>query len=392
MHDGRYVVAQCVRVWLPRTETWLYSEVTSLGARWRSRVIANRRVNPGEFPWEDVYSMRDAIGGARWFAEMSLTRAGVFRCPPSMASELRRLRPQVVHSHFGHVGWANTRTVRALGARHVVSFYGHDLTRLPRLQRWQRRYRELFENVDLVLCEGPHMRSRLVELGCPPATAQVYPLGVPVARIHYRAPRWAQGDTLRLLIAAGFREKKGIPDALAAIGELRRRRPTIPVTVTVVGAAGGSAESRREEVRIRAGVAVSALEDVITFRGSMSHDALLALASEHDVFVSPSVTAADGDSEGGAPVGLIEMAALGLPVVSTRHCDIPYVLGAPNRELLVAEHDVDSLAATLECLVDHPETWVDLSAANRAHIAEHLDVARQGPALARIYEELVHGS
>src|SRR5690606_39794503 len=54
--------------------------------------------------------------------------------------------------------------------------------------------------------------------------------------------------------------------------------------------------------------------------------ALMDAAYRHHVFLSPSITASDGDTEGGAPVGLIEMAATGMPVISSRHADIPEVI------------------------------------------------------------------
>ncbi len=55
------------------------------------------------------------------------------------------------------------------------------------------------------------------------------------------------------------------------------------------------------------------LEESVTLMGFVARDELRRQAYLHDVFLAPSVTAANGDSEGGAPVTLIEMAATGLP-------------------------------------------------------------------------------
>jgi len=66
--------------------------------------------------------------------------------------------PDILHSHFGPLGWGNIEVVRRLGLKHVVSFYGFDVNYLPQSsKRWYQRYADLFQHVDLVLCEGPYM-------------------------------------------------------------------------------------------------------------------------------------------------------------------------------------------------------------------------------------------
>ena len=42
------------------------------------------------------------------------------------------------------------------------------------------------------------------------------------------------------------------------------------------------------------------------------------------------MTAADGDSEGGAPTILLEAQAIGTPIVTTRHADIPTRRARPD--------------------------------------------------------------
>lgn len=74
------------------------------------------------------------------------------------------------------------------------------------------------------------------------------------------------------------------------------------------------------------------LEDKVRFMGYQPYEVMLGECYKHHIFISPSVASEDGDVEGGAPVTIIEMAASGMPIVSTNHCDIPYVLSERNRE------------------------------------------------------------
>lgn len=119
--------------------------------------------------------------------------------------------------------------------------------------------------------------------------------------------------------------------------------------------------------------------------GSLSHSALVDELYRHDVFMAPSVTAADGDTEGGAPMTLIEAAASGMPVVATEHCDIPDVL-SEGRHLLVPERDVDGLVDRLRWLADNE--WAPFLARVRSHIEREHDVVHQGRSLAARYEEV----
>jgi len=50
----------------------------------------------------------------------------------------------------------------------------------------------------------------------------------------------------------------------------------------------------------------------------------------HHAALVPSLHAADGDCEGGLPVAAIEMAATGLPLVASDHCDLPELVD-PDR-------------------------------------------------------------
>src|SRR5439155_416909 len=98
----------------------------------------------------------------------------------------QRIRPDIVHSHFGNVGYFNSWVLRSLQVKHVVTFYGLDVNMLPTQNpRWKSRYRSLFRSASLFLCEGPHMARCLIQLGCPEAKVRVQHLGVEVDKIPF---------------------------------------------------------------------------------------------------------------------------------------------------------------------------------------------------------------
>ena len=166
---------------------------------------------------------------------------------------------QVIHSHFGNVGWANLGAIRKLNVKHVVTFYGMDVNKLPiEHPVWQGRYRRLFAEVDLILCEGTHMARCLMELGCPEHKVKVQHLGVDVDNILFKPRRWHADQPLRVMIAASFREKKGIPHAIEALQIVASE---VPVLLTIIGDASQDSESQQEKVRILAALERSGLKE-----------------------------------------------------------------------------------------------------------------------------------
>jgi colanic acid/amylovoran biosynthesis glycosyltransferase len=372
-------VIQSAPVWLPRTQTWMHSQASHLPDSIESHVVCDRTENLETFPVPHLHSLEE--GGALYrFWDKGLRTLGVRRHPGLLDRIGQRIGAGVIHSHFGHIGW---RDLRALPrAAHVVTFYGQDLGLYPRRDpRWRDRYRDMFAAVDRVLCEGHHMAEGLRGLGCPDAKITVQHLGLDLDRFAFRPRRWSGDEPLRALLAGSFTEKKGLGYAIEALGALGR-----PVEVTVVGDANREPRNQAEKARILEAIEKSGL--TVRLLGYQSHDRLLEEADAHDVFVSPSVTAADGDTEGGAPVTLIEMAALGMPVVSTRHADIPEVLPERLGSLLADERNVDGLVAHLEWLAAAPERWEGLTRAIRSHIESEYDVHVQARRLAAVYVEV----
>jgi colanic acid/amylovoran biosynthesis glycosyltransferase len=104
------------------------------------------------------------------------------------------------------------------------------------------------------------------------------------------------------------------------------------------------------------------------------------------VCIQPSRVAADGDTEGGAPTVLLEMQAAGIPVVATRHADIPFVVPEPER--LAAEEDVDSLADELIHLSEiSAADWAVSAERGRAFVEARHDARVVAGELANVYFE-----
>lgn len=377
------VVAHCCSPYLFSTGSWIHSQLVHL-SRYQAIVLTNKTENLDLFPFDSVYAYDRLHPLRRALFCLRRGRLSGGR-EPFFEAALRGRRARLIHSHFGYVGWTMLEVKRRSALPMATSFYGADVSRLPRDPAWRLRYERLFAEGDLFLAEGEAMRRALTELGCRPERIVVQHLGVAVEETPFEVRRSSGSGAVRILIAATFREKKGIPDALRAIELLRKYHRDL--AVTLVGDSIGEAEDEEEKRTILE--LLGRLTGVVRWVGFQPYPFFKRALLEHDLFLSPSCAARDGDTEGGAPVALIEAQATGMPVIATRHCDIPEVVVDGITGHLSAERDVEALAANLERQITAPAAeWEAMGRAARVHIESAYNIRTQIDRLERLYEGL----
>lgn len=373
----KIALQRCDR-FVARTMNWMYDHLLTV-PRFRPLVLADELQNREEFPALDVMAWsREQLPQRVW-----RRLRGPSLYPPDRA-RLRRLRPSVLHSHFGYVAVGDHGLQEALEVPWIVGFYGADAFELPRDPAWIERYHQLFERVSRVLVLGPFMAGELEKLGCPPDLIRVHPLGVDTEGIPMRPRELAPGEPLRILFAGTFREKKGIPYLLEALGELKQEG--VAFTLDLVGDAAGKPGDEETKRQVLGMVDQLDLADRVRRHPFLPFAELLDLALTRHVLVAPSVTASDGDSEG-TPFIIQQLMASGMPVVSTRHSDIPFLFGSMASRL-APERDAPALAAELRRYATDPESLLEDGKALRRQVEVNLDARRRGEALAAIYDEV----
>jgi colanic acid/amylovoran biosynthesis glycosyltransferase len=124
------------------------------------------------------------------------------------------------------------------------------------------------------------------------------------------------------------------------------------------------------------------------FSGVQSSVAIRDALQKAKIFCVPSVTAANGDSEGLAIV-FAEAQAMGVPVVSTTHGGIPELVVNRKTGLLAPERDHKALADALSLLLADERLWQEFHQAGPRNIEERFDLKTQTAALEHIYTGVV---
>jgi colanic acid/amylovoran biosynthesis glycosyltransferase len=409
MTDPSDTVAHLVTPYLFSTGSWIHSQLVH-NHRFRAVVLTQKVENLDVFPFEPVYNLGlDARGPARlaFLAEKYL-----YGHYPELPYRrvLVRVPIRILHAHMGWEGARTIRLSRRPRRSFICSFYGQDASMLPRKLYWKVLYRRLFRLGDRFIAEGSHMGRVLERIGAPEEKIRVVHLGIPLEEFPFAERRIAGGpiggtadaragasetragatDTagnasaadgaaVTGLIAASFREKKGIPYALEALARVAPKFPGLRLRIIGDGPLRPEIEARAARPDLAGRVALLGYQPYPAYREELARAHFL---------MAPSVTARDGDTEGGAPVCLIEAQASGLPIVATTHCDIPEVTRPGESALLAPERDSAALADRLEELLRHPERWPEMGRAGRAHVEAEFNIKTQIDRMNEIYQDL----
>jgi len=348
-------------------------EVTVVAERPEKAALRHDKVNLAvadamfavERPLVKVLTMRGVPGRikARTIenARRRLERRALFTC-------------DLVICHFGPMG---LRAIQAAsrGRRAAIwtFFHGHDVSSY--IQRLGTdAYARLFAEGDLFLPISDHWARRLEEIGCPADRIKLVRMGVDCSAIPFEPRRRAANDPVRITTVGRLVEKKGGEYAIRAVAGLAKSKPHLDWRLDLAGA--GPLEEQFRDLACQLDVA-----DRVSFLGGLSSSEVRAQLRRTDIFLLPSVTAANGDMEG-IPVALMEAMAAGIPVVSTFHSGIPELVEHGISGLLAAERDHVALTRLLIELIEDAEKGKELAAAARRKVETVFNQSR-------IYEEFI---
>jgi glycosyltransferase involved in cell wall biosynthesis len=240
----------------------------------------------------------------------------------------------------------------------ILSFHGSDIRSAHGMRGWMRwAYRCLLRQADAVVSCSEGLQSEVLALE-PSAKACVIYNGIDEGRFRGEAsppvlPAKLQGKELILNIGK-YEYRKAHDLLLRAFAQVLEKRPA--AHLVIVGSTGPEID------KTKAAVFDSGLAEHVTLYHDLPHSAIPGMLAIARLFVLSSRWV-PGKLGEGFPVAILEAAAAGKPVVTTRTCGAAEIIEDGVTGRLVALEDAGALAKAM-CEVLEDKAQAETMAAN----------------------------
>ncbi|RRN78771.1 colanic acid biosynthesis glycosyltransferase WcaL [Pseudoxanthomonas sp. SGD-10] len=284
------------------------------------------------------------------------------------AASFRRLHRgmthDVIHAQFlpVAVSVAAARLHKATCPAPLISYVrGFDISKPTAVS--EREMALLLEPLGLasVTCVSRSLARMIEARGMPAERVEVIYSGIPISRLAFRPPSSRPSGPIRFIQVGRLVRKKGFDLSLKALSMLK----DMDFEFLIVGQ--GELESELRNMAIELG-----LTSHVHFAGPLSHDETVNAISNSDVMLIPSVTAADGDSEG-IPNVAKEAMALGAICIGSSHSGIPELLDHGRTGFIFDEGNLSDFVEKLNETISRRPSWDRIALAARKFVEEEFD-------------------
>ena len=308
---------------------------------------------------------------------------------PAKLKMLRRSRPSLLHVHFATDAVRIWPTAKKLGIPFLVTLHGYDINthadwwRAGHGGKLMRKYPEQL----LAMAQEPQVsfiavsetiRRTALAYGLPSEKIIIKHIGIPTGNfLPGIIPPSKRGHDI--LFVGRLVEKKGANYLIQAASLMRSRVPTLRLILI-----GQGSDAEREVLEKQAlELGVNAV-----FMGGQPHTEVRRQLGLARALCLPSITSSNGDAEG-LPISVLEAQAAGVPVVTTATGGCAEAVVNGTTGFLVAERDVQHLAASLETLMLDGARADQMGKSATEHIRTKFDINTCTAELERHYDLLV---
>ncbi len=299
---------------------------------------------------------------------------------------LRRLRPQIVHTHHAKAGTIG-RLAAALVTTPVIVHTHHGISLVDYFGPFKNAVFLAIERVaasvaTALIAIGENDRGDLIRLRVAPAERfVVIPLGLPLGRFaDTTVPRGSLrsqldiAEDVKLVLYAGrLVPIKDIPSLIRATAQVVKQRPDIHVALF----GDGPLRGELEQLALELGV-----EDTITFCGTTNEI--------EKVYVDADLVVLCSKREG-MPVVILEAMAAGRPVLSTEVGNVTNMITDGVTGRLVPAGSVEALAGAMLAALNDPEHSMAMARAGQEHVLGSFSIETLTERINALYEAQIKG-
>lgn len=237
-------------------------------------------------------------------------------------------------------------------------------------------YKILFKQADLFLPVCRYFKKNLMEHGCKEDKIRVHHSAIDCDSIRYKKRTLGKNEPIRILTVARLVWSKGIEYGIKAVANLCRHNKR-RIEYTIIG--GGKLKLYLQKLIDSLGMSKN-----IKLLDWQPHEVIVEHLRKSHIFLLSSIGCE------GIPNAIMEAAASGLPVVSTKVNGIPEVVHHKVSGYLVSPENTLGLALALKYLILHFELWESFGKFGRAYIEKEHNIDMENNKLHDIFQKLLH--
>jgi colanic acid/amylovoran biosynthesis glycosyltransferase len=305
-----------------------------------------------------------------------------FGYAPIYFRRVRKLKPVLLHAHFGPGGLRALSLSNWLGIPLVTTFHGFDATIKDSFaakskygsRHYVHRKHILKERGRLFLAVSKFIKGKIREQGFAEEKTILHYIGVDTK---FFTPDQELKRDLIVLFTGRLTQKKGCEYLIHAMARVQALRPELELVIIGDG-------PLRQKLEVLARGTLRRFR----FLGVQPPGIVKQWMNRAKVFSVPSVVAESGDAEGFGMV-FAEAQAMGCPVASFASGGIPEAVAHGQTGLLAKERDVETLSQNILLLGKDESLWKQMSEAGRNRVCALFNLHTQTKRLEDIYHQVL---
>lgn len=256
-----------------------------------------------------------------------------------LTKAIKSSRPDIIHFHFIWNAIFYFEYNQTSNIPIVITAHGTDVNAARVDETYRKKLVAAVIRVDVVLCVSFFIKQMLLNLGCPEEKLVVNHLGVPVDTFRSRQHSGAT-NPVQFICVSALREEKGIDHLINSFFEASKVLNDATLLVVGDGPLKSQLESQVKSLN---------LDKKVFITGWCTQAEVAELMFKSDIYVQHSIVYERNGSypvikEEGLSVSLVEAAASGLPIISTRVGGIPEICQDQINGYIVAPLDIHGMA------------------------------------------------
>lgn len=282
----------------------------------------------------------------------------------------------IIHCHFGTMGSIAVigRNLGIFKGKLILSFYGYDATRHGLDSGY---YRNIIPYFDVFISISNYLKERIIKLGFPQEKISIIPIGVnPEDFVKQKIPQKQQ--VIKLLTVVRLVEKKGVYYSIMAFSKIQSANRRLEYHIIGDGPLFKPLLELIDKLE---------LQNKVFLHGALDQEEVKEYYQSAAIFVLPSITASDGDTEGQGLV-LQEAQAMEIPIIATFHNGIPEGVVDCETGFLVPERDISALSEKMTVLIQDRDLGIKMGQRGRDLVLNSFDNRKLVRRISELYAGL----